>query len=61
MTADVKLAEKKTLDNVNWSNIIIKDENGLFANVDVKYEEDQLVVTINGETKAYDFTKRNLY
>ena len=57
LTADVKLAEKKTLDNVNWSNIIVKDESGLFANVDVKYEEDQLVVTINGETKAYDLPK----
>lgn len=57
LTADVKLAEKKTFDNVNWSNIIVKDENGLFANVDVKYEEDQLVVTINGETKAYDLPK----
>lgn len=57
LTADVKLAEKKTFDNVNWSNIIVKDENGLFANVDVKYEEDQLVVIINGETKAYDLPK----
>lgn len=57
LTADVKLAEKKTFDNVNWSNIIVKDENGLFANVDVKYEEEQLVVTINGETKAYDLPK----
>lgn len=57
LTAGVKLAEKKTFDNVNWSNIIVKDENGLFANVDVKYEEDQLVVTINGETKAYNLPK----
>ena len=57
LTAGVKLAEKKTFDNVNWSNIIVKDENGLFANVDVKYEEDQLVVIINGETKAYDLPK----
>lgn len=54
LIADVKLADKKTFDNTNWSNIIIKDENGLFTNVDVKYEEGQLIVTINGETKTYD-------
>lgn len=54
LMADVKLADKKTFDNTNWSNIIIKDENGLFTNVDVKYEEGQLIVTINGETKTYD-------
>ena len=41
LIADVKLAEKRTFDNINWSNIIIKDENGLFTNVDVKYEEDK--------------------
>ena len=50
LIADVKLADKKTFDNTNWSNIIIKDENGLLTNVDVKYEEGQLIVTINGET-----------
>ena len=54
LMADVKLADKKTFDNTSWSNIIIKDENGLFTNVDVKYEEGQLIVTINGETKTYD-------
>lgn len=54
LIADVKLADKKTFDNTNWSNIIIKDENGLFTNVDVKYEDGQLIVTINGETKTYD-------
>lgn len=54
LIADIKLADKKTFDNTNWSNIIIKDENGLFTNVDVKYEEGQLIVTINGETKTYD-------
>lgn len=54
LMADVKLADKKTFDNTNWSNIIIKDENGLFTNVDVKYEDGQLIVTINGETKTYD-------
>lgn len=57
LIADVKLADKRTFDNTNWSNIIIKDENGLFTNVDVKYEEGQLIVTINGETKTYDLQK----
>lgn len=57
LTADVKLSNGKVFDNIQWSNIILHTEDGLFANVDVKYEEDKLQVSINGETKSYELPK----
>ena len=57
LSANVKLVDNKTINGNNWSNIIISDENGLFANVDVKYESDKLIVTVNGNITEYNLPK----
>lgn len=52
LKGDVKLPKNKIFDDKVISNIIIKDENGIFSNVDVDYnDEGELVFSVNGIEK----------
>lgn len=51
--SDILLQPTKIVDNIQYDNIILNEENGLFTYVDVKIEDSELVVIINGEKQNY--------
>lgn len=59
LSADVKLAEKRIFDKTETQTILIKDENGLFVNVDLTYNKDEntLTFSVNGENKDFELPK----
>ncbi len=51
--SNVLLQPTKVVESVEYNNIILKENNGLFAFVDTKVVDDQIVVNINGQINNY--------
>lgn len=52
--SNVKLQPTKIVDNKEYQNSILNDENGLFSHVNVKVDEDIVIVNINGKEIQYE-------
>lgn len=48
ISADVKVAKSKVVNKEELTNLLISDENGLFLNASVDYENDTLTFKANG-------------
>lgn len=61
LTSDVKIAPFKTINQCNIENILIKEDNGLFVNVNLQYDEDsnKLLFDVNGVRKEYSLPVEN--
>lgn len=51
--SNVLLQPIKVIESVEYNNIILNENNGLFAFVDTKVVDDQIVVNINGQINNY--------
>jgi len=57
ISGDVSVASSHIFDDVRRPNIIMNTENGLFAYVDMDFDdEDKLIFTVNGVTKEWNVT-----
>ena len=66
LSADVILADAKIVEKRVLPNILLSEDNGIFANVEVSYADDVITVGINGEMKTYQLPhevhlKRGVY
>lgn len=61
LTSEVKLSDKITIDNYNYNNIIIKQNDGLFVNVRLTYDDinNKLIFGVNNEIKEISLPKEN--
>lgn len=50
---NILLQPTKVVDKVEYDNIILNENGGLFTFVDTKVVDDQLIVNVNGEEKKY--------
>ena len=57
LESNVRIPDNMNISGTNYNNIIMQTNEGIFANVDVKYENDKLVVLINGVKKEFDLPK----
>ena len=55
LSADVVLAPNKIVDNIVLDNILLSEENGIFANVNVVFDKDTDILTfsVNGKKVEY--------
>lgn len=53
LSADIILADAKVVETRVLPNIILSEDNGVFANVEVSYADDVITVGINGDMKTY--------
>ena len=50
----VKLEDNKVVSGQVYDNILLDEENGIFAHVNVKMVEDKLAININGDIQEYE-------
>lgn len=55
VSADVTLAPSKTVDNIVLPNILLSEENGIFAYVDVKFNKETDILTLNVNGKKVEY------
>ena len=56
ISSEVKLAEYMTVGNTNLDNILVKKEDGIYANVRMSYDAkaNKISFGVNGEEKTFD-------
>lgn len=50
---NILLQPTKVVNRIEYDNIILNENNGLFAFVDTKVVDDQIIVNVNGNVKSY--------
>ena len=61
LTSNVKIADFRTVSGCNINNIIIEQNDGIFANVRLKYDdtENKLIFGVNDDVKEISLPKEN--
>lgn len=52
--SDILLQPNKIVDKIEYDNILLNENNGLFAYVNTEIIEDKIIVNVNGNIKSYD-------